>query len=33
MKWNKYKIKTTTQATDFLCGILIALKKVDKRAQ
>lgn len=25
MKWNKYKIKTTTQATDFLCGILIEL--------
>ncbi len=25
MKWNKYKIKTTTQATDFLCGILIDL--------
>lgn len=25
MKWNKYRIKTTTQATDFLCGILIEL--------
>lgn len=25
MKWNKYKIKTTTQASDFLCGILIDL--------
>lgn len=25
MKWNKYKIKTTTQATDYLCGILIDL--------
>ncbi len=25
MKWNKYRIKTTTQATDFLCGILIDL--------
>lgn len=25
MKWNKYRIKTTTQATDLLCGILIEL--------
>lgn len=25
MKWNKYRLKTTTQATDFVCGILIEL--------
>lgn len=25
MKWNKYRIKTTTQATDFVCGLLIEL--------
>ncbi len=25
MKWNKYKLKTTTQATDFVCGLLIEL--------
>ena len=25
MKWNKYRLKTTTQATDFVCGLLIEL--------
>lgn len=25
MKWNKYRLKTTTQATDFICGLLIEL--------
>ena len=25
MKWNKYKIKTTTEATDFICGLLVSL--------
>jgi ribosomal protein L11 methyltransferase len=25
MKWNKYRLKTTTQATDFVCGLLIDL--------
>ena len=25
MKWNKYKIKTTTEATDYVCGLLMSL--------
>ncbi len=25
MKWNKYRLKTTTLATDFVCGLLIEL--------
>ena len=25
MKWNKYKIKTTTEATDYICGLLVSL--------
>ena len=25
MKWNKYRLKTTTQASDFVCGVLIEL--------
>ena len=25
MKWNKYRLKTTTQASDFVCSILIDL--------
>ena len=25
MKWNKYRLKTTTQATDFVCGLFIEL--------
>ena len=23
--WNKYRLKTTTQASDFVCGVLIEL--------
>ena len=25
MIWNKYKIKTTTEATDYICGLLVDL--------
>lgn len=25
MKWNKYRIKTTTEATDYVCGLLMGL--------
>ena len=25
MKWNKYKLKTTTQAEDFVSGVLMEL--------
>ena len=35
MKWNKYRLKTTTQASDFLCSILIDLgiTEEEKKAQ
>lgn len=33
MKWNKYRLKTTTQASDFVCSILIDLGITDMEVE